>query len=252
MNLSVENVSFHYKTNQVLKNVSLCGTSGEVIGILGPNGTGKTTLFKCIGRILDKYSGEIRIDGKSILDLSKNELAKTIAFVPQDTSVSFAIDVYHAILLGRTPYVRLGATERDLEIAQQAAMMMGLERLAFQNIAEISGGERQRVFIARAIAQEPKIMILDEPTSALDLKYQISTMKMVRKIAEEKNILVIIAMHDLNLASRFTDRILLMKNGVIVSDGTPGEVLNEKTIQDVYDVDIGVQYMWEIPHIYIK
>ena len=129
---------------------------------------------------------------------------------------------------------------------------MGLEKLAFQNIAEISGGERQRVFIARAIAQEPKIMILDEPTSALDLKYQISTMKMVRKIAEEKNILVIIAMHDLNLASRFTDRILLMKNGVIVSDGTPGEVLNEKTIQDVYDVDIGVQYMGEIPHIYIK
>ena len=130
--------------------------------------------------------------------------------------------------------------------------MMGLEKLAFQNIAEISGGERQRVFIARAIAQEPKIMILDEPTSALDLKYQISTMKMVRKIAEEKNILVIIAMHDSNLASRFTDRILLMKNGVIVSDGTPGEVLNEKTIQDVYDVDIGVQYMGEIPHIYIK
>lgn len=252
MNLSVENVNFHYKTHQVLKNVSFSGSSGEVIGILGPNGTGKTTLFKCIGRILEDFDGKIVLDGKSVLDLSKKELARTIAFVPQDTSVSFAIDVYHAILLGRTPYIRLGATEKDLEIAQQAAVMMGLEKLAFQNIAEISGGERQRVFIARAIAQEPQIMILDEPTSSLDLKYQISTLEMVRKIAEEKNILVIIAIHDLNLASRFTDRILLMKHGVIVADGTPKQVLSEKTIHDVYEVNIGVQYMDDIPHIYIK
>lgn len=237
MSLTVNKLTFGYKYKKILNELCLTAQAGEVISLVGPNGSGKTTLLKCIGRIHNAWSGNVCVGEVNLGKLNSRELAKIVGYVPQDTGSSFPINVFSAVLLGRTPHVQFSATGPDLEVVSDCLCLMGLSDLSFRMLSELSGGERQRVFIARALAQEPNILLLDEPTSNLDLKHQLETLRIVREIAHKRGIIVIMAIHDLNLANRFSDRILMFKNGEIFAQGECVDVMNSENILHVYDVE---------------
>lgn len=237
MTLSIHELRFAYRETETLHNISLEADDGEMVSLLGPNGSGKTTLLKCIAGLHQPSEGTIEIDGHRAVKLPMKEMARLVGYVPQDTGSSFAISVLNAVLLGRTPYIRFGASNEDLNISQEAIERMGLRPLAFRMLNELSGGERQRVLIARALAQQPKVLLLDEPTSSLDLKYQLETLEIVRRVAREKRLLVLLSIHDLNLASRFSDRLLMLKDGYLLADGTSAQVLTMENIQELYGVE---------------
>lgn len=238
--ITVKNLSFSYNSEPVLNDLNFEAREGEVIFILGPNGSGKTTLLKCIAGIL-KPRGAILVENQSLNDLSKRELAKKLAYVPQRGDTGF-LTVFDVILLGRKPYMGFGPTNEDYRIVKDVMSLLNLEKLAFRRLNELSGGELQKVMIARALAQRPRILLLDEPTNNLDVKNQIEIMRLIRKIAKESNISVISTMHDLNLASLYADRILMIKNGKIFASGGI-EVLNKENIKAVYGVDVEVVRM---------
>lgn len=234
--ITVKNLSFSYK-EPVLNDLNFEAKEGEVIFILGPNGSGKTTLLRCIAGIL-KPKGAVLIENMSLNDFSRKELAKRIAYVPQRGDTGF-LTVFDVILLGRKPYMGFGPSYEDYRIVKEVISLLNLERLAFRRINELSGGELQKVMIARALAQKPRILLLDEPTNNLDVKNQIEILRLIRKIARESNISVISTMHDLNLASLYADRILMIKNGKIFASGGI-EILNRENIKAVYGIDVEV------------
>jgi len=234
--ITVKNLSFSYK-EPVLNDLNFEAKEGEVIFILGPNGSGKTTLLRCIAGIL-KPKGAVLIENMSLNDFSRKELAKRIAYVPQRGDTGF-LTVFDVILLGRKPYMGFGPSYEDYRIVKEVISLLNLERLAFRRINELSGGELQKVMIARAMAQKPRILLLDEPTNNLDVKNQIEILRLIRKIARESNISVISTMHDLNLASLYADRILMIKNGKIFASGGI-EILNRENIKAVYGIDVEV------------
>lgn len=235
--IKIRELSFAYKQEQkILQNISLDIAQGEVLGVLGPNGTGKTTFIKCLNGILQPDGGEILLDGKSAAALKPEEIAKIIAYVPQYSGSFFTMTVVDAVMMGRLPYAGRSYSAKDREIVFRIMQSMELEQFAFRSISELSGGERQRVFIARAMAQQPKIIILDEPTSALDLHNQLFILHMITRLAQDNNITIIMTIHDLNLASMFCDKILMLKDKRIFAYGDAQTVLREKNIDDMYRV----------------
>lgn len=252
MKLQVENISFKYKKDYIFEDISLVPREGELLGILGPNGIGKSTLLKCINRILDVNSGSITIDGKNIRDYSIRELAKIISYVPQNTSSSFGTTVIDLVAMGRTPYIRGGLTSKDKLKVYEALKKMGIDSLAFKNTNEVSGGERQKALIARSLVQETSIILLDEPTSSLDLKSQLEVLSNLSSIVKASNMMGIMVIHDINLASMFCDRILLLKNKKIYRDGSSEQVLNPKTIYDIYGVNSSLIEYEGKSHILLK
>lgn len=237
MSLQIKNLSFGYKKNQmILNNINLEIKQGEILGILGPNGTGKTTFIKCINNIHKPNEGRILYDGNNIMNLSQLNIAKIIAYVPQYTNNFFPMNVIDTVMMGRMPYVKKNYSDEDKEIVFSIIKKMNLEKFAFRNIKEMSGGERQRVFIARAMAQQPKIIILDEPTSSLDLYNQLFILHTITKLAKENNITIIMTIHDLNLASMFCDNILMLKDAHIFAHGKPEGILTAENIYEMYKV----------------
>lgn len=237
MSLQIKNLSFGYKKNQmILNNINLEIKQGEILGILGPNGTGKTTFIKCINNIHKPNEGRILYDGNNIMNLSQLNIAKIIAYVPQYTNNFFPMNVIDTVMMGRMPYVKKNYSDEDKEIVFSIIKKMNLEKFAFRNIKEMSGGERQRVFIARAMAQQPKIIILDEPTSSLDLYNQLFILHTITKLAKENNITIIMTIHDLNLASMFCDNILMLKDTHIFAHGKPESILTAENIYEMYKV----------------
>ncbi len=240
--LEIEGVSFKYDAEWILRDINLKIRKGELWGILGPNGSGKTTLMNLIDGIISPQQGAIKIGGIAIGGIKRKELAKLIAVVPQETAWVFPLTVEEVVLMGRTPH--LGKCEfeskEDLKAARLA--MEATDVLAFSSrlIQSLSGGERQRVLIARALAQQPKMLLLDEPTSSLDIAHQISVFDLLRSLSEESGLTVLAATHDMNLASIYCDRIALLHNGNFYSQGTPEEALTEKSIREVYGVNIVV------------
>lgn len=241
MSLEISNLTFGYKKDRtVLEDISLRVEQGEILGILGPNGTGKTTFIKCINRILTPQAGKVTYEGKNLLSLKQGEIAKVIAYVPQYISSFFDMTVIDAVMMGRLPYVKHNYSRQDEEIVFDILKQMELEDFAFRNIKEMSGGERQRVFIARALAQQPKIIILDEPTSALDLHNQLFILHSIAEVAKQSNISIIMTIHDLNLASMYCDKILMLNNKKIFAYGNTQEVLTEANINAMYKVETKV------------
>jgi len=234
--IEIKGLGYSYGNSVVLKDLSFSVPKGEFFVIIGPNGSGKTTLMKVISGIMRPQNGQLEIFGRDIKTYSRKDLAKTIAFVPQMAQVDFPFSVMEVILLGRSPHLGvLGLEqERDLMIAEQAMSFTGVEYLASRNMDQLSGGEIQRVFIARAICQEPQIMLLDEPTASLDLAHQIRVMDLMERLKQEKRITVVIVSHDVNLAAMYGERLLLLKDGEMVSCGFPGEVLTYKTLEHTY------------------
>ena len=235
--LEIKNLSFSYKNSNVLSNLSFSVPEGNFFIIIGPNGSGKTTLMKAISGILKPQEGKLKILGLSFRDYTRKSLSKTIALVPQLVSVDFPFTVAELVLMGRSPHLNILGLEqeKDLEIANRSMAFTEVEHLAQRKLDQLSGGECQRVFIARAICQEPKIILLDEPTASLDLTHQMKIMDLMEKLKKEQGTTIIMVSHDVNLAAMYSDRLLLLKNGEIAGLGKPDEILTLDVLKKTYD-----------------
>ena len=235
--VEIKSLSFSYNDNEILKNLSFSVSEGEFFVIIGPNGSGKTTLVKIIAGILKPKKGDIQILDHPLKQYVRKELAKTIALVPQMTLVDFPFTVTELVLMGRSPHLSMLGfeQEKDLEIAQNAMALTDIEHLAHRTTDQLSGGECQRVFIARAICQEPKIILLDEPTASLDLANQIKIMDLMEKLKKEIGFTVIVVSHDVNLAAMYGSHLLLLNAGIIASLGKPEDVLTCQLLEKTYN-----------------
>jgi iron complex transport system ATP-binding protein len=236
MILTVQGIQFQFPARSVLEDVSFTVEKGEFLAVLGTNGTGKTTLLKCINRILKPAAGTVLVGEDSVSTLSRNGLARKIGYVEQQRTGSRAT-VFNAVLLGRKPYIEWDITQKDMQIASQALETLGLSEYALRFLDELSGGELQKVVIARALAQEPELLLMDEPTSSLDLRNQLEVLRLIRQITRERGIAAVVAMHDLNLALRFADRFILLKDKHIFSAGGH-EIMTAENIEAVYAVPV--------------
>jgi iron complex transport system ATP-binding protein len=234
--IAIDRLSYAYGKSAVLKHVRFSVASGDFFVIIGPNGSGKTTLMKLMAGLEKLPEGKLSILGREIQNYKKKDLARKIAFVPQEVPTDFPFSVMEVVLMGRSPYQGTLGLERarDVEKARQAITFTGISHLADRKLNALSGGERQRVFIARAICQEPEIMLLDEPTASLDLAHQIRIMDLMEKLQQEKKITIVMVSHDLNLAAMYGTRLLLLNKGQIVKIGLPEEVLTFQTLEDAY------------------
>lgn len=236
MIIEVSNLSFSYNSHNVLQNVALELREGEILGIIGPNGSGKSTLLKCIDSILKPKSGSILLDGKEVNRMQRSELAKLIGYVAQREESRFPVNVFDVVLMGRKPYLSWKPSQADLEKVASIIELLNLESIAMREIDSISGGERQKVMIARALAQEPPVLLLDEPTSFLDLRHQLEVMELIKTLSEQGKT-SIVAIHDLNLAIRYCHKFLLLKEGKVFASGGK-EVISPENIEPVYQVKI--------------
>jgi iron complex transport system ATP-binding protein len=234
--INVNNLSHSFGETLVLKNISFQVPQRDFFIIIGPNGSGKTTLMKVLSGILKPQNGVLKILNHPIDQYHRKDLARTIAFVPQMTFADFPFTVTEIVLMGRSPYLGILGLEQenDLEVANQAIAFTGLEHLAHRKLDQLSGGEQQRVYIARAICQEPDIILLDEPTASLDLAYQVRIMDLMEKLKTEKGITVVMVSHDVNLAAMYADHLMLLHEGQVVCQGLPDEVLTYKTLEETY------------------
>lgn len=234
--LQIENLSFGYarRARPVLDGIHMTLEDGEIGILLGKNGSGKTTLFKNLLGLHRPAGGSVRFDGEDLLDMSPRERARRIAYVPQEIRFG-SLSVYDSVLMGRMAHFGLRAGPEDYGAAERILADMGLEAFAHRNVEELSGGERQKVAIARALAQEPGLLIFDEPTGNLDIANELLIMEEAKKASAERNISILCSLHDLNQALYFGDRFFLLKDGRIKYSGTK-EIINEETIRDVYGI----------------
>lgn len=237
--MQVKNLCYHYKgCPEVLKDVSFDIAPGKFLAILGNNGVGKSTLLKCFNHILKPDSGEVLLEGEDLLGMSDREVAKRVAFVSQSIP-STQMTVHDVVMLGRRPYMKWGMTETDHAVVHDAMDRLDLDAMRGRFLNQLSGGEKQKVMLARALAQQPKALLLDEPTSALDIQNQYQVLKMVRNICHKDNMIAVVVIHDLNLALRFCDRFLLMKDGQVYRFGDH-TILDSEALKETYGVDAKV------------
>ncbi len=238
MILAVQGVSFAYPGAEALRDVHCAVGAGELVAILGPNGAGKTTLLKCIDAILRPDRGAVLVEGRDVLKLSPPEIAREVGYVAQRTEPA-RLTVYDAVLLGRRPHIRWDASDEDLRMVEAALRRLDLSRLALRGLDQLSGGELQKVAVARALVQEPRLLLLDEPTSSLDLRNQVAILDLVRRVVDEHAIAAVMTMHDLNMALSYADRVLLLKDGRIVAQGPCGEI-TAAVIGEVYGLPVAI------------
>ena len=237
--LDVESLSYRYEEKVVLDLITLNINAGEILGILGPNGCGKTTLLKNLNKNLSPHGGCVLIDGTDIDGISKREIAKNIATVPQSNEIRFAFTVREIVTMGRMPFQESfrGETREDLEIIDQAMEQTSLTDFADRYINTLSGGERQRAIIARAITQTPRIILMDEPTLHLDINMQFEVLDLIHKLAKENDLAVVIVSHDLPMVTRYCDRIVLIHDHKVFAMGAAEEVLTQENMRTVFNVD---------------
>jgi len=240
--LQLKDVSFAYHRDPVVQRISIEVEPGEFIGVLGPNGSGKSTLLKLLAGILKPDSGSVLLKEKNLADYKRKLLAQAIAWLPQEHAMAFSFRVDEIVLMGRHPYLSPLTFEgqEDYAIADQAMRTTDTTHLSARQFTDISGGEKQRVMMAAAMAQEPEVMLLDEPTTALDIKYQLEIINILKRLNRNDGMTLILAMHDLHLASRYCNRLILIDQGNIVKDGTPKEVLQKEILESVYGVQLKV------------
>ena len=236
-------LSCNYGNVKVLENVFLSTGRGECVGIIGPNGSGKSTLLKALSKIIKPASGSIVLMGRDLQSISRGELARKVAVVSQDTPTDFNFTGLDIVLMGRNPHMKRFAVEgrKDYEIAQASMELTSTWPLRDRMFNELSGGERQRVIIARALAQEPSVLLLDEPVSHLDISHQIEILELVDRLKRTRGLLVVLVIHDLNLAARYCDRLILLDSKTIKAAGTPAEVLTRENIRNAFHADVLVR-----------
>ena len=238
MNIKAENINITLEKNNILKDINIEVDNKEVVGIIGPNGSGKSTFLKCIYRVLKPSDGAILLDKVDIKDMTVKESSKRLALLSQHNNYNFDFTVKDIVLMGRSPHKRFMERDNKEDYAIVNDALKKVEMLEFKDrcFQSLSGGEQQRVILARALAQQPQCLILDEPTNHLDIKYQLQLMRIVKNL----NIEVIAAIHDLNIAAMYCDKIYVLKDGEIIKYGNPKEVLTQKLIKEVYEVDAEV------------
>lgn len=242
--LEIRDLFCGYGKSEVLKGIDLSVKRGEILGIVGPNGAGKTTLFRAIAKIVGAKRGSILIDGKDVRSLSQREIAKYLAFVSQNIEGDLTISVFDYVLLGRIPHrkpYQFFEDKEDILSAEQALKATRLTHLKERPLYHLSGGERQLAQISKALAQAPKILLLDEPLSHLDIAHAVRILNLLKRLNREESITEIAILHDLNLASEFCDRLVLLSDGKIVKDGDPREVLKFDLIESVYGTQVIVK-----------
>lgn len=243
MSVVVKGLNFTYGPKEILKDIDLSAENGEFIGILGPNGCGKSTLLKNILKVLSPKSGIITISNKSLKEYSLKELAKTLGFVPQKTVLSVPLLVEDILLMGRFCHLKsqfYGYDKDDMKKVEEVMELLDIKHFAKRIASSLSGGEFQRVLLARALVSEPKVLLLDEPTSALDLNYAIEIMKICTRLTKELNLLSIMVLHDLNLASLFCGKILMLKDGKIFYRGSPKELYTKEILKEIYGLNCDI------------
>ena len=238
--IEIQALSHLFGTQPVLDDVSFSIGAGEFFIIIGPNGAGKTTLMRSMVGLLSPREGGIKILGKPLADYRKKELAQLVAYVPQAVPLEFPFSVADVILMGRAPYHSALGIERkdDFEIANQSMQFTEVDHLASRRLDQLSGGELQRVMVARAICQEPEILLLDEPTASLDLAHQVRIMDLMENLKAERGITVVMVSHDINLAGMYGDQLLLLKDGRVVQQGEAADVLKTDTLQNAYQCSV--------------
>jgi iron complex transport system ATP-binding protein len=237
--LEIQNITLDYGQYPVIKDLSFQLLPRELLGLVGPNGCGKTSIIKSLSRVLPVRSGRILLDGKELTGISRNELARLIGVVPQNPYLPETFTVFEVVILGRNPYLGLlsGESSNDMAIVWQAMERTGITHLAKRRIGELSGGEKQRVTIARVLAQEPQVILLDEPTANLDISHQLDILDLITSLCYEKTIAGLIAIHDLNIAAQYCTRIMMLKNGRIHAEGTPSAVVTAENIREVFQTN---------------
>jgi iron complex transport system ATP-binding protein len=239
--IEIENLSFSYEKNKkVLDDINLTIDSGEFVGIVGPNGCGKSTLINLLCRVLEYRTGQIQINNRDIKTIAQHDLAKHIAVVPQESSFEFDFTVNEIVLMGRLPHLSRFQMEGDNDhrIAKTAMTKTKCWKYRDKLIRNLSGGEKQRVIVARALTQEPSILLLDEPTSHLDMNFQYEILDLIARLNRTKKVTILGVFHDINLASKYSDRLMIMKQGKIIADGPPRQVINTNTLAQIYDFQI--------------
>lgn len=244
-----------YGNIEILKGLTFSIDPGDFIGIIGPNGSGKSTLLRTATKVLKPFKGEIYLEKEKLQDISLKEMARLVAVVPQDTLFMFPFKVLDVVLMGRIPYIsRLGFESReDLKIAFEALESVDAMHLKDRFVDELSGGERQRIIIAKALAQRPRILFLDEPTTHLDISHQIEIFSLLKNLNRESGLTVVAILHDLNLASLYCDKLILLSEGKIRKHGTPNEVLDYRIIEEVYKTQVVVKEnpLTSRPHVFL-
>jgi len=252
--LEIKRLSVELNAEPVLKNISFKAKTGKILGIIGPNGAGKTTLLRAISGLIPIKRGDMELDGEILAAKSIIERAKLIASVPQSPSLPTAFKVWDMVMLGRTPFLNwLGQTSaQDDEIINSALHQTQSLDLAMRKVGELSAGEQQRVLLARALAQSTPVLLMDEPTTHLDLRYQIELLDLVQQLTRQKNLTTMIVLHDLNLASRFADEVMLLEHGQIAAFGKPQKVLRDAVLSRVYQIPIHVDKKNSILRVFPK
>ncbi|WP_255193625.1 ABC transporter ATP-binding protein [Natronobeatus ordinarius] len=248
MKLEVNDVSFTYGSVEALTGVSVSVDAGQFVAIVGPNGAGKSTLVRCINRILTPDSGTVFLEDSAVCDLSRTERAQTLGYVPQERGERFPTTVFDVVLMGRKPYMDWNPSDEDLELVWDVLEELELAGVANRDFSGLSGGQRQKVAMARALAQDPEVLLLDEPTSNLDLKHQLQVLDIASQQTDD-GVSVIVVIHDLNLAARYADKVLLLNREGAVHAAGGVDVLRAEHIEPVYDVTVRVERNG--PHRYI-
>ncbi|MDF2563827.1 MAG: Iron-chelate-transporting ATPase [Massilibacillus sp.] len=238
MDLTLQNIEVTVEKKKIIKSISLSVGKGDFVGIIGPNGGGKSTLLKAVYRVLKPSNGTIMFGGENMQNISLHTSAKQMGVVGQFNTVNFDFTVMEMVLMGRMPHKKVfnADTQEDYKIALQALIQVGMQEAVNRQFVTLSGGEKQRIILARALAQQPQFLVLDEPTNHLDIKYQLQLLSIVKSLG----IGALAALHDLNLAAMYCTKLYVLKNGCLIASGTPREVLTKERIRDIYEIDCDV------------
>lgn len=240
--IDIQSLSFSYLEELVVNQISFSVGDGEFVGIIGPNGAGKSTLLKLMDGILQPKEGEIKLQKKALREYSRRQIAKMIGFVPQNFSTAFSYSVNDIVLMGRYPHLSAFFSESadDYRIGERSMKSTDVWQLRRRQFGELSGGEKQRVVLASALAQEPQILLLDEPTSSLDIKYQYQFYGILRELQQSSGLTIVVVTHDINLAARYCRRLILLKKGKVIDDGAPEKVITKEMMESVYEVKVEI------------
>jgi len=247
--ITIKDLTFSYGSNKILDDLNINVGDSEVLSLVGPNGSGKTTMIKCIDRIL-KPKGSILLNGgRDLQRMSRQEVATYIGYVPQSSSGVLSTTVFDTILMGRKPHMGWRVADEDIDKVVDAMKLLHVEKFALKDFSELSGGQKQRVLIARALCQEPEVLLLDEPTSNLDLKHQLGVLETVRDLIKKTNVSAIMAIHDLNLAARYSDTLVMLKDGKVHGIGEPDSLLTVDNIKTIFGVEAVIMNNLDRPYV---
>lgn len=252
MKIEINDLGFSYSSTPVLKDITLKLEGPRFVCIMGPNGVGKSTLIHCMNKILTPTSGSVLIDGNDVTEISIKDLAKQVGYVPCTTNDTFPLSVVDTVLMGRHPYSNWKSLNKDLDIVYDTLKMLGISHLALRPFNALSAGQHQKVMLARGLVQEPKVLLLDEPTSNLDIRHQLDVTRLLKDIAYQKGMLIIMISHDINIAAKYADDVIMMHDGSIFAVGTPEEVITEKNLETVYGVTSVVVQDLGRPHVILR